>query len=126
MKHLWFGTGLLAVLLAVCLLLDGAAESTHHAPAKDLEKAAAAALGEDWDLASALYIRAEKQWSSRRNLTAALIRHDPIDQIDANFAALSGYASCRDTASFAAACSQLASQLRSLPRSHSFRWWNLL
>lgn len=126
MKHLWFGAGLLAALFVACVLLSGPLENAHHIPAGDLEKAADAAVKEDWDLASALCIRARKHWESHRNLTAALSRHDPIDQINAGFAALDRYAVCRDAEAFSAACSQLAVQLRSLPQSHSFRWWNLL
>ena len=126
MKHLWFGTGLLAVLLAVSLLLGGSLENIHHAPAKDLDKAAEAAQKEDWPLATALYQRSEKHWREHRDLTAVLCRHDPIDQIDAGYAILARYARCEETASFAAACAQLAQQLRSLPQSHSLRWWNLL
>ncbi len=126
MKHLWIGAGLLAALFVVCILLSGPLENAHHIPAQDLDRAADAAVKEDWALASALCIRARKQWESHRNLTAALARHDPIEQIDAGFAMLDRYAACEDAASFAATCSQLAVQLRSLPQSHSFRWWNLL
>ena len=126
MKHFWFGTGLLAVLLAVSLLLGGSLENIHHAPAKDLDKAAEAALQEDWPLATALYQRSGKHWQKHRDLTAVLSRHDPIDQIDAGYAMLAQYARCEETAAFAAACAQLAQQLRSLPQTHDFRWWNLL
>ena len=126
MKHFWFGAGLLAVLLAVSLLLGGSLDGVHHSSAKDLEKAAEAARQEDWPLATALYLRAEKHWQRRRNLTAILARHDLIDQVDAGFAALEAYDRCKETASFAAACVQLARQLRSLHQPHSFHWWNLL
>ena len=126
MKHLWFGAGLLALLLAVSLWLGNMLETTHHTPAKDLDKAAEAVLKEDWALAEALYQRAEKHWQKHRNLTAALARHDPIDQIDIGFAMLADYSRGKDSVSFAATCSQLAQQLRSLPQSHGFSWWNLL
>lgn len=126
MKHLWFGAGLLAVLLTISLWIAGNLENTHDSPARDLEKAAEAALKEDWGLASALYLRAEKHWQKHRNLTAALASHEPIGQIDAGFAMLKSFARCEDISSFSSTCSQLAQQLRSLPQSHSFRWWNLL
>ena len=126
MKHFWFGAGLLGVLLAVSLLLGTTTETVHHQPAKDLDKAAEAAQKEDWPLAAALCQRAEKHWQRHRKLTAVLARHDPIDQIDAGFAMLSHYVRCKETATFAATCAQVAQQLRSLPESHSFRWWNLL
>lgn len=126
MKHLWIGAGLLAVLLAVSLWLGGSLDEAHHTPAKDLSKAADAALADDWPLATALYLRAEKQWEKHRNLTATLAHHSLIDQIDAGFDMLSDYARCKDLPSFSATCSQLARQLRSLPQSHAFSWGNLL
>ena len=126
MKHLWFGAGLLAVLLAVSLWLGSTLEEAHQPAAKDLDKAASAALQDDWDLAEALYLRSRKHWQRHRNKAAALTRHDSVDQIDIGFAMLETYVRCEDTASFAATCSQLAQQLRSLPESHIFRWWNLL
>lgn len=126
MKHLWFGAGLLAVLLAVSLWLGDSMQSIHEDPARDLEKAARAAMEEDWALATALYNRSAKSWQSRRNRTAILIHHDLIGQIDMGFAALENYARREETGSFAATCDQLAIQIRSIPQSHRFRWWNLL
>ena len=126
MKHLWFGAGLLAFLLVVSIWLGSALEQIHHGPAMDLEKAAEAAMDENWDLAAALYIRARKHWDSHRNLSAALVNHGPLDQIEGSFERLNVYADRQETTSFCAACGQLAQQLRSLPQSHSFSWWNLL
>lgn len=126
MKRLWFGAGLLAFLLAASLYLGGSLTELIQPAEADLDKAAVAALEENWPLASALYLRAEKHWDAKRNLTAVLTHHDPIQQIDTGFAALPSYAACEDTASFCAACSQLAQQLRSLPQPHGPKWWNLL
>ena len=126
MNHLRFGAGLLAVLLAVSLWLGDSLAVLHDGPAQDLEKAIAAAAEENWPLANALCNRADKEWTQKRNLAAALYRHDPIDLIDAGFASLKSYAACEDISAFSGTCAQLARQLRSLPDNHSFRWWNLL
>ena len=126
MKHFGFGIGLLGVLLVLSLWLGSAVEEIHHTPAKDLDKAAQAAVEEDWPLATALYLRAERHWQKHRGLTAALSRHDPMVEIDAGFSTLKVYAALRDPSAFGAACAQLAQNLRSLPQSHSFQWWNLL
>ena len=101
-------------------------EDIHAQQAKDLDKAATAAIGENWPLANALCARAEKEWTRKRNLTAALYRHDAIDPIDAGFSALKSYAACEDASAFSGTCAQLARQLRSLPENHTFHWWNLL
>ena len=126
MKHLRFGAGLLAALLAISLWMGSSLESVHDGPAKDLEKAADAALKEEWPLACALYLRSEKHWLKYRNRSAALAHHDPLSQIDGGFASLEAYAECKDAAAFSAACAQLARQLRSLHQSHGLHWWNLL
>ena len=126
MKHLWFGVGLLAALLAASLWLGDGMEALHEDPARDLEKAADAALAGDWDLAEALYIRSANLWQRRRSAAAVLIHHDAVDEIEMGFSALRNYIRCKEVPSFTAACSQLAYQLRSIPQSHRFRWWNLL
>jgi len=126
MKRLWFGAGLLAFLLLVSLNLGNALTDLTEPVESDLDKAAVAALEENWPLASALYLRAEKHWTARRNLAAVLAHHDPIQQIDVGFAALPSLAACADSAGFCAACSQLAQQLRALPQPHGPKWWNFL
>ena len=126
MKRLWCGVGLLAFLLTASLYLGDALTQRLQPVEQDLDKAAVAALEENWPLASALYLRAEKDWDSNRNLTAALTRHDPIEQIDAGFSVLPAYAACEDTVGFCTACGQLAQQIRTLPQSHGPLWWNLL
>ena len=126
MKRLWFGAGLLVFLLVAGLYLGDALPELIQPAEADLDKAAVAALEENWPLASALYLRAAKHWEKHRNLTAVLTHHDPIQQIDVGFAALPSYAAVEDAAGFCAACSQLAQQLRSLPQPHGPKWWNFL
>ena len=126
MKRLWFGVGLLALLLAAGLYLGDAMTELVQPAESDLDKAAVAALDGNWPLASALYLRAQQHWEDNRGLTATLIHHDPIGEIDAAFASLPGYAATEDTAGFCTACGALAQQLRSLPQPHGAKWWNLL
>ena len=126
MRRLWIGVGLLAFLLAASLYLGDALTERIQPAEADLDKAAVAALEENWSLASALYLRAEKHWDANRNLAAVLARHDPVEQIDVGFSVLPAYAACKDTVGFCAACGELAQQLRSLPQPHGPKWWNLL
>ena len=126
MKRLWFGAGLLVFLLVAGLYLGDALPDLIQPAEADLDKAAVAALEENWPLASALYLRAQKHWDSCRSLTAVLAHHDPIQQIDVGFAALPAYAAVEDTTAFCSACSQLAQQLRSLPQPHGATWWNII
>ena len=113
-------------MLAASLYLGDSLTELTQPVESDLDKAAVAALDDNWPLASALYLRAEKHWDAKRNLIAVLVHHDPIQQIDTGFAALPAYAATEDTAGFCTACSQLAQQVRSLPQPHGVKWWNLL
>ena len=126
MKRLWFGVGLLILLLFASLYLGDTLTELTEPAESDLDKAAVAALEENWPLASALYLRARKHWDSTRNLIAVLAHHDPIQQIEEGFAVLPAYAATEDSTGFCTACGQLAQQLRALPQPHSTKWWNLL
>ena len=126
MKRLWFGAGLLIFLLAASLYLGNSLTDLTKPVESDLDKAAVAALEQNWPLASALYLRAQGYWDSHRNLTAVLAHHDPIGEIDSGLAMLPVYAACQDTVGFCTACSELAQKLRSLPLPHGPTWWNLL
>jgi len=126
MKQLFFGLGLMAVIVISGLFLGNRLEEIHHPQAKDLERAAACALKEDWGQATALMTRAKKAWLDNRNLTAALIHHDPLSHIDTRFAELEVHAAARNAPEFSAGCAGLAQDLRSVPKSHNLSWWNLL
>ena len=126
MKQLLAGIALMVLILVSGLYLGNRMEQTHHPQAKDLEKAAAAAGEEDWDYAAALLTRAKKSWDDGRNLTAALVHHEPLNDIDTRFAELSVYAAMHSGPEFRSGCTALAQILRALPKSHGLHWWNLL
>ena len=126
MKQFWFGLGLIGLILISGLLLGQRLEDSHFPQAKDLERASACARKEDWAQAEALVKRAQKNWENSRCLAAAAVHHQMIDDIDTRFGELEVYVSERSRIEFTAGCATLARQLRKLPRSHSFDWWNLL
>lgn len=126
MKQLWIGLGILTALLAVSLGVGALLEDMHQPSAADLEKAAASALEGDWTLASALTIRAKKQWNHHRSLSAALISHGSMDQIDAGFSQLELYAARENPLLYGITCLKLSQLLESIPQAHGFRWWMLL
>lgn len=126
MKQLWLGIGLLAAILLSGLFLGRHLEETHHPQASDLEKAAGCARDDNWALAEALALRSRKNWENSRNLTAALVHHDSVKEVDARFAELSVCAEAENALEFSLRCAELARLLRSLPQSHGLSWWNLL
>ena len=126
MKQLWIGLGLLALLLAGGLLLGDLMEEAARMPAEDLEKAADCILEENWDLASALLIRAEKTWRGRKKVAAALNHHEVLDEIDVLFGRLMVFCAYRSRTDFATACAELSRKLADLSQAHRAGWWNLL
>jgi len=126
MKQVWIGLGLLAVLFFGGIWVGSGLEQAHEQQIRDLEQARIAAMEENWNRAEAHLTRAQKQWDERRNLTAALYRHDELDQIDVHFAQLEAQLACRDRTAFCGSCALLAQNLQNLPQAHSFHWRNLL
>lgn len=126
MKRIWIGIGLLAALLALGIWTSEVMERSQAPGVKDLRRASALALAEDWPRAEALGKRAGDRWKKQRNLTAAIADHKPMDTIDGIFAELEVYAATRDTAAYSASCVHLAQLLESFGNAHSFSWWNLL
>ena len=126
MKRMWIGVGLLAAVLIVGIWASNQMEEIHQEIARDLERAAQSALEEDWDMAGALFARAEKTWEKKQILTSSFSDHAPIENAEALFAQLKISAQTENTESFATACACLASQLKAMGESHSFNLRNLL
>ena len=126
MKQLWYGTALLILLFAASLLLGNHLEKACTQPIRDLDRATDAALEENWGLASALVIRAKKDWQRHRGITAALAHHDPLEEIDRDFTQLDVFTRTKDAVQFCALCAALEQNFENLQQSGRFRWWNLL
>ena len=126
MKQLTASIALMALILVSGIFLEKRMENTHHPQADCLDRASDFAAAGDWETASALMTQARESWEKSRDLTAALAHHDPLNSIDAKFAELAVYADTRSEADFRAGCAALAHSLRSISRSHSLHWWNLL
>lgn len=126
MKRCWFGAILLLILLAVGLLATWGMNAWHDPISDDLERAAEAALDEEWHRAEQLTARARKRWEKHWNFSAAFADHEPMEEIDAAFAQLEIYSQARDQVSLAAACAALARQVEAMGDAHGLTWWNLL
>ena len=126
MKRLWIGLALVALILGSGAFLEKSLEKQHHPQARDLEQAAAWARLENWEMAQSLLIKARQDWIRHRDLSAALVHHGIVDDIDVRFAQLEVYAVQRCGTDFCAGCMGLALQLRNVPKTHGFDWWNLL
>ena len=124
MKRCIIGAGLLIVLLSGGILSSAWLGRSFDSLPPMLEQAAEAAEEGGWDRASQLADRAEQRWQELWKITAVLVDHAPMEQIDALFAQLEV---CEQSQlEFAKLCARLARELEALSETHSPTWWNLL
>lgn len=126
MKRLWIGIGLLALLLGAGLLTTWRMDRLGSPICDRLHRASQAALEQDWTEAKKLAEEAEALWQQNWHLSAALIDHTPMEEMDELYAKLRIYLDCRDPVPFAACCAQLETMTNATGEAHGFSWWNLL
>ena len=126
MGRFWFGLVTLLVLLALGLWVATAMNAVHQPMADLLERAAEAALEEDWATAEGLAMQAKGSWERHWRLTAAVADHSPMDELDGLFAQLPVFIREREVTHFASTCAQLAQLAQAMGDAHSLSWWNLL
>ena len=124
MKRIWFGAGLLIVLLLLGFGSSTFMERSHAAMAKDLSRAAELALEGNWVGAENFTTAAQREWDDNRTLIAALSDHEIMDETDGHFAQLEVFIRERDAISYSSTCLYLACQLDALGKSHSFNLQN--
>ena len=126
MKRSWFGLILLLVLLTVGLFSTGSMISHHEPVEADLLQAAEISLQGDWDRAGALFRQARQEWEDYARLRSCFADHNPVEEIDAQFAALTVLCAGQDALAFASGCCSLARQVAAVGEAHELVWWNLL
>ena len=126
MKRVWFGAGLLIVLLAVSLLVTWGMDRIHTPIAADLQQAAASAELGDWPSAEIYSQRAEQSWKKWEHFRACFADHTPTEEVSAELAAMNTARQEQETADFAASCARAAKMVQAVGDAHALRWWNLL
>ena len=126
MKRLWIGVGFLIVILAIAIALTVLFDRIHTPLSADMEEAAALAIRQDWEKATALTQRARADWTQYRELIAAVADHEPLERMEYLLDQLPMYAQLRRTGDFAATCVELSSLADAMLESQSLTWWNFL
>ena len=126
MKRSRFGAALLVALLLLGFGAQWGIGKCQASVAEDLQKAAETALAEDWEQTGRLIRRAREQWQRCYGFSAALADHDPLEQIDAAFAALAVWQAVEEPAAMAAGCRDLESRIRALIEEQQLSLRNLL
>ena len=126
MKRVWFGAGLLLVLLAVSLGVTWGMDKIHEPIAADLNQAAVCGSLGDWRNAEVYSRRAEQEWKRWEHFRACFADHTPTEEVSAELAAMETARKSRETADFAASCARAAKMVQAVGDAHALCWWNLL
>ena len=126
MKRVWFGAGLLIVLLAVSLGVTWGMDKIHKPIAADLNQAAQCVSLGDWRNAERFSRRAEAAWNKWEHFRACFADHTPTEEIGAELAAMDTARQEREAGDFAASCARAAKMVQAVGDAHALCWWNLL
>ena len=125
MKRIWFGAGLLVVLLVLGIISSTLMEHLQQEQVARLDRAAELVTEGDWAAARALTSEAKQDWDRTQLLIAALCDHQIMDHVEGLFAQIEVFSSTRSAPSFGSTCVYLARQLEALGSSHSFTLENI-
>ena len=126
MKHLLWGIGLLAALLALCLGASARlSASSRQTEALLVRSAEAARMGEreqarDWAE------RAKRCWDAHTPLIDAVSSHEETDEITRGLTELTVYAEAGRKTEFLALCARLTAQTAHLRQMERARWYTIL
>ncbi len=126
MKRLYIGISILAILFTIGLFISSAMHRMYAPITKLLDDAAQAALQEDLPTAKEKAEKARALWEKRKNATAAVADHTPMEDIDHLFAEMEIYAQAEEFPHLAACCAQLSAMVRNMGEAHQLNLWNLL
>jgi hypothetical protein len=126
MKKFVIGISVLSLLLIAGLLVANATEKIYTPVISLLEKATDTALTGNFETARQYAEEAKNLWEKRKNATATVADHTPMEEIDHLFAETDIYARTEEIPHFAACCAQLAVMIRNMGDAHALNLWNLL
>ena len=125
-RRFWYGVGILVLFLVLGFLVAWGMETMHRPVTASLEQAAGAAMEGDLKKGAQLAQTAKEIWQQRRDLTAAVADHGPMEEIDGLFAQAEIYAQTGKETEFAAYCTRIARLVEAVGEAHSLNWQNLL
>ena len=126
MKRGWIGFALLLVLLAGGLGAAWGMDRCNSPIAGTLDRAADAAMEENWSEAGQLAQKAEADWKRCWKFNACFADHEALEEIDSMLGQLEVYAKEKEEVSFASTCIALSRMIRAVGEAHGLNWKNLL
>lgn len=122
----WIGIIILVLLLGIGIILTFYTASVHDQLARILSESRQAAAVGQWEKAAGKCFQARALWEKHRKPTAALVDHEPMEEVEALFAQLEVYLKARDPVAYGSCCASLEVFARAIGESHSVSWWSLL
>lgn len=126
MKHLWFGLGILAVLLTACLGAFSLLQTKSGETIEVLEKAQSAAIQGDTALALHYSQQARDTWERHEGFIDTIMSHEETDDIHREFSDLLVYAENGKREEFLSSCGKLLVMVNHLTEMERPVWRNLL
>ena len=126
MKRLWFGAGLLLLLLALCLLIGRRAEACCFPAANWAAGASEACIRGDSFRAEQYLSQADSLWQENRQLIALWADHTPMEQAEVLMRQAKAFLRSGEPGEAASTCAGLSRLLRSIAEAQQLSWQNLL
>lgn len=126
MKHLYIGLGILAVVLAGSLCSLFAMRQNTGEMERLLETAWDHCQAGSFEAAQASAQAAQKNWKTNYGLTASLIDHGPLEEINHSFAQMEACAQMQEWDEFAQACKSLLTMVQDLEEREQPLYYNIL
>ena len=126
MKRLWFGVGLLILLLLLGAAITVYVGQLQARISSQLLRAADAAQAGLWEDTALYCSRAETLWEQQRHMIASIADHEPMEEVDSLFSQLEILLQARDPVAFSLTCSSLEVFVRAIGEAHSISWWSIL
>ncbi len=123
MKHLILGIAVLAVLLVLCLGATWTLDRTAEQVASLLESAWSSETMEE---AASQVAAAKKIWEEHRGLSASLVDHDRLEDVEEGFSDLQAWLQQEEKSEFVRTCLALAQQVRTMAESEKPYYYNIL
>lgn len=126
MKHLYFGIGILLLLLLGSILVALFIHRSAGACIRQLEEAVEFLNLDDFPAAKEAGKGAADRWERRAPLLSAFLTHDELEEINNGFSDLRSYAQTQIRAEFRCCCDKLLVYLKHLSQSEIPKYYNFL
>lgn len=126
MKRMWFGIGLLAVMLLGCLQISRSANRICLPAADTAAQASEACIAEDTQAAKQLLLQSAHRWQQYRQQIAVWTDHKSIEKADLLFAQAWVCLHADELGEAASVCARLSRLLQAIADIQQLSWQNLL